>query len=70
MSAKKYFLPVSADKKETNTEKIDKEIEQLEKQKERIKKAYLSNINLQFYVNKFCYFCWNLHKYMIKLYPI
>ena len=57
MSVKKYFLPVLADKKETDTEKIDKEIEQLEKQKERIKKAYLSNINLQFYVNKFCYFC-------------
>ena len=30
--------------KETNTEKIDKEIELLEKQKERIKKAYLSGI--------------------------
>ena len=44
MSVKKYFLPVLADKKETNTEKIDKEIEQLEKQKERIKKAYLSGI--------------------------
>ena len=44
MSVKKYFLPVLADKKETSTEKIDKEIEQLEKQKERIKKAYLSGI--------------------------
>ena len=44
MSVKKYFFPVLADKKETNTEKIDKEIEQLEKQKERIKKAYLSGI--------------------------
>ena len=44
MSVKKYFLPVLADKKETDTEKIDKEIEQLEKQKERIKKAYLSGI--------------------------
>ena len=30
MSVKKYFLPVLADKKERNTEKIDKEIEQLE----------------------------------------
>ena len=39
MSVKKYFLPVLADKKETNTEKIDKEIEQLEKQKERISKS-------------------------------
>ena len=44
MLVKKYFLPVLADKKETNTEKIDKEIEQIEKQKERIKKAYLSGI--------------------------
>ena len=44
MSVKKYFLPVFADKKETSTERIDKEIEQLEKQKERIKKAYLSGI--------------------------
>ena len=44
MAVKKYFLPVLADKKETSTEKIDKEIEQLEKQKERIKKAYLSGI--------------------------
>lgn len=44
MSVKKYFLPVLADKKETNTEKIDKEIQLLEKQKERIKKAYLSGI--------------------------
>ena len=44
MSVKKYFLPVLADKKETSTEKIDKEIEQLEKQKKRIKKAYLSGI--------------------------
>ena len=44
MSVKKCFLPVLADKKETSTEKIDKEIEQLEKQKERIKKAYLSGI--------------------------
>ena len=40
MSVKKYFFPVLADKKETSTEKI----EQLEKQKERIKKAYLSGI--------------------------
>ena len=38
MSVKKYFLPVLADKKETSTEKIDKEIEQLEKQKKELKK--------------------------------
>ncbi len=44
MAVKKYFLPILADKKETSTEKLDKEIEQLEKQKERIKKAYLSGI--------------------------
>lgn len=31
-------------KKETNTEKIDKEIDNLHKQKDRIKKAYLSGI--------------------------
>ena len=44
MAVKKYFLPILADKKDTNTEKIDKEIETLEKQKGRIKKAYLSGI--------------------------
>ncbi len=44
MTVKKYFFPILADKKETNTEKYDKEIETLEKQKERIKKAYLSGI--------------------------
>ena len=44
MSVKKYFLPILADKKDTNTEKIDKEVETLEKQKGRIKKAYLSGI--------------------------
>ncbi len=44
MSVKKYFFPILADKKETNTEKLDKEIDTLQKQKERIKKAYLSGI--------------------------
>jgi len=44
MAVKKYFLPILADKKVNNTEKIDKEILGLEKQKERIKKAYLSGI--------------------------
>ncbi len=44
MTVKKYFLPILADKKETNTEKLDKEIQALEQQKERIKKAYLSGI--------------------------
>ena len=44
MSVKKYFFPILADKKETNTEKIDKEIESLQKPKDRIKKAYLTGI--------------------------
>jgi len=44
MAVKKYFFPILVDKKETNTEKIDKEIESLQKQKDRIKKAYLSGI--------------------------
>lgn len=44
MAVKKYFFPILADKKETNTEKLDKEIEALQKQKDRIKKAYLSGI--------------------------
>ena len=44
MAVKKYFFPILADKKEKNTEKIDKEIDTLQKQKDRIKKAYLSGI--------------------------
>ena len=44
MAVKKYFLPILADKKVNNTEKLDKEILQLEKQKERIKTAYLKGI--------------------------
>ena len=44
MAVKKYFFPILADKKETNTVKLDKEIDTLQKQKERIKKAYLSGI--------------------------
>ena len=44
MTVKKYFFPILADKKETNTEKFDKEINTLQKQRERIKKAYLSGI--------------------------
>ena len=35
MSVKKYFLPVLADKKETDTEKFDKEIQTLKQQKEK-----------------------------------
>lgn len=43
MTVKKYFFPILADKKETNTEKFDKQIEELEKQKARIYfKIYLS----------------------------
>ena len=44
MAVKKYFLPVLADNKPTKTDDINKEINQLEKQKERIKKAYMSGI--------------------------
>lgn len=44
MAVKKYFFPILADKKETNTKQFDKEIEALQKQKTRIKKAYLSGI--------------------------
>ena len=44
MSVKKYFLPILADKKEIKTEKLEQEINTLQKQKERIKKAYLSGI--------------------------
>ena len=44
MAVKKYFFPILADKKESNTVKLDKEIDTLQKQKERIKKAYLSGI--------------------------
>ena len=44
MAVKKYFFPILADKKESNTEKLDKEIDALQEQKERIKKAYLSGI--------------------------
>lgn len=44
MAVKKYFLPILADKKETKTEKLDQEIDTLQKQKDRIKKAYVSGI--------------------------
>ena len=44
MSVKKYFLPILSDKKETKTDKLEQEIDTLQKQKERIKKAYLSGI--------------------------
>lgn len=44
MAVKKYFLPILADKKETKAEKLDQEIDTLQKQKERIKKAYVSGI--------------------------
>lgn len=44
MAVKKYFLPILADKKETKTERLDQEIDTLQKQKERIKKAYVSGI--------------------------
>lgn len=44
MSVKKYFLPILADKKETKTDKLEQEIDILQKQKGRIKTAYLSGI--------------------------
>ena len=44
MAVKKYFLPVLSDNKPTKTDDINKEINQLEKQKKRIKKAYMSGI--------------------------
>ena len=44
MAVKKYFLPILADKKEITTDKIEQEIDTLEKQKDRIKKAYLSGV--------------------------
>ena len=44
MTVKKYFYPVLADKKERNTEKLDKEITTLRNQKSRIKEAYIKEI--------------------------
>lgn len=44
MTVKKYFFPVLADKKERNTEKLDKEIASLQNQKNRMKDAYLKGI--------------------------
>ena len=44
MTVKKYFYPILADKKEKNTDKLDKEINTLRNQKSRIKEAYLKEI--------------------------
>ena len=44
MAVKKYFLTILADHNPTKTDDIDKEINGLIKQKERIKKAYMSGI--------------------------
>ena len=44
MAVKKYFLSILADKKRTNTDKIDMEIKKLENQRKRIKDAYLKEI--------------------------
>ena len=41
---KKYFYPILAEKEEVNTENIDEEIAELEKQRNRIKKAFMSGI--------------------------
>ncbi len=44
MTVKQYFFPVLADKKERDTAKLDKEISNLQNQKNRIKEAYLKGI--------------------------
>ena len=44
MTVKKYFYPVLADKKERNTDRLDKEISNLRNQKNRIKEAYIKGI--------------------------
>ena len=44
MTVKKYFYPVLADKKERNTDKLDKEISSLQSQKNRIKDVYVKGI--------------------------
>ncbi len=44
MTVKKYLYPVLADKKEKNTDKLDREINTLRNQKNRIKEAYLKEI--------------------------
>ena len=44
MTVKQYFFPVLADKKERDTAKLDKEIANLKKQKDRIKEAYIKGI--------------------------
>lgn len=44
MTVKQYFFPVLADKKERDTAKLDKEISNLQNQKNRIKDAYIKGI--------------------------
>lgn len=44
MTVKQYFFPVLADKKERDIKKLDKEITNLQNQKNRIKEAYLTGI--------------------------
>lgn len=44
MTVKQYFFPVLADKKERDTANLDKEIANLQNQKNRIKEAYLKGI--------------------------
>lgn len=41
---KKYFYPILAEKEEVSSENLDKQIAELEKQKDRIKKAFTSGI--------------------------
>ncbi len=44
MAVKKYFMPILEAKNNINTEEIDKETKELEKQRNRIKQAYISGI--------------------------
>lgn len=41
---KKYFYPILAEKKDDESKKIDEEIEKLQQQKDRLKKAYMNGI--------------------------
>ena len=41
---KKYFYPILSEKEEVNTADIDKEISELQQQRDRIKKAFMSGI--------------------------
>ena len=44
MTVKRYFFPLLADKKKVNTDRLDREISSLQRQKDRIKDVYLKGI--------------------------